>query len=168
MSQNDPKNDPQYQEYLRQQAQGGQQQAPPPQVIIVKQQRSRGCMYIVIAIVVLAIVGGAIYSQQKSSGQLAFTVTYKVTGTASKPTISYNNGTGGTEQNTAVILPWQQSYSFNSGSFFGTLVVTTAYQDTGSVTCQILVNDKVVKQATSSGSLAITTCSGSFSVSDGK
>lgn len=171
-------NDPQYQQYLEWQRQQAQQQGqqpppgyayppPPAQVIIVKQQRSRGCMWLVIAIVVIGIIGAVGYNQAKQSGQLAFTVTYKVSGTATDNAITYENSTGSTAQQSNAPLPWQQSYNFTDGSFFGTLTATVGANG-GSLTCQILVNNKVVKQASSSGTFASASCSGSFSASDGK
>jgi Mycobacterium membrane protein len=142
------------------------QQPAPPQVIIIKQQRSRGCMWLVLVLIVVGIAFAVTYNQQKSSGALAFTVTYKVTGTSISPAITYNNATGGTEQKSGATLPWQQSYDFKDGNFFANLVATSS--DSGNVTCQVLVGSKVVKEATSSGQFASASCSGFVSVSDSK
>jgi len=90
-----------------------------------------------------------------SSG--TYTVTYKMSGTARRADLTYQNAQGGSEQK-EVALPWSISFSATDGQF-----VYLSGQNTGeygSVTCAILLNGTSVKQSTSEGAYKIASCSG--------
>ena len=88
----------------------------------------------------------------------SYSVEYKVSGSANSASITYSNAQGGTEQQ-KINLPWSKSFTVTSGSF---LYISAQNEgDSGSVTCQILVNGSVYKTSTSSGAYVIADCSGS-------
>jgi hypothetical protein len=87
-----------------------------------------------------------------ATGQLP-QVTYQLTGSAPVADyISYQADTGQVQQ-AQVPLPWQTQFT----SYGGEVFVISA-QSPGSVTCSILVDGKVVSQATANGGPARTVC----------
>ena len=81
-------------------------------------------------------------------------VTYQLSGSAPVADyISYQNDTGQIMQ-AHVPLPWQTHFT----GFGGEVFVISA-QSPGSITCTIVVDGKVVSQATSNGEPARTVCS---------
>lgn len=87
-------------------------------------------------------------------------ITYEVTGTATTVDITLENASGGTEQYSAVSLPYTKSFQVDGGYHF---VYISAQNNgsTGSVTSTIKVGGAVFKTATSSGAYVIATASGS-------
>ena len=84
-------------------------------------------------------------------------VTYQLSGSSPVADyISYQTDTGqaGQTQQAHVPLPWQ--IQFNAR---GTNVFLISAQSPGSITCTILVDGKVVSQATANGAPARTVCS---------
>jgi hypothetical protein len=84
-------------------------------------------------------------------------VTYQVSGSAPMADyISYqtNSAQTGQTQLANVPLPWTTQYSFA-----GSEVFVISAQCAGSVTCTILIDGKVVSQATANGAPARTVCS---------
>jgi Mycobacterium membrane protein len=84
-------------------------------------------------------------------------VTYQVSGSAPMADcISYqtNSGQTGQTQLENVPLPWTTQYSFAGSEAF-----VISAQGAGSVTCTILIDGKVVSQATANGAPARTVCS---------
>lgn len=83
-------------------------------------------------------------------------VTYKVTGTARRASLMYYNSSGGSEQRT-VRLPWQMTFGPEESEQF--LYISAQNEgDSGTITCEILVNGHRVKRSTSSGAYVIATC----------
>jgi hypothetical protein len=81
-------------------------------------------------------------------------VTYQLSGSAPVADyISYQTDTGQTQQ-ARVPLPWTTQLSS-----FGYEVFVLSAQSPGSITCTILVDGKVVSQATANGAPARTVCS---------
>jgi Mycobacterium membrane protein len=81
-------------------------------------------------------------------------VTYQLTGSAPfADYISYQRA-GGQTQQTHVALPWTTQFTFK-----GNPVAVISAQSAGSITCSILVDGKVVNQATANGVPARTVCS---------
>jgi len=94
----------------------------------------------------------------------SFSVTYEVSGSASKVDLTYNNAQNGTEQLGDKSIPWSKKYTMEFGDF---MYISAQNQgETGSVTCKIKVDGVVVKQSTSSGAYVIATCSGSAGYDD--
>ena len=84
-----------------------------------------------------------------------YKVTYRVRGTAGRVALTYRNREGGTEQS-VVPLPWQVSFDARAGSF---LYVSAQNQDTsGSVTCEILLEEVTRSTTTASGAYVIAEC----------
>ena len=83
-------------------------------------------------------------------------VTYQLTGSAPVADyISYqtNSGQTGQTQLASVPLPWTTQYNF-----IGSDVFVISAQGAGSITCTILIDGKVVSQATGNGAPARTVC----------
>jgi Mycobacterium membrane protein len=83
-------------------------------------------------------------------------VAYQVSGSAPVADyISYetNSGPTGQTQQAHVPLPWTTQYSF-----VGNEVFVISAQGAGSITCTILIDGKVVSQATGNGAPARTVC----------
>jgi hypothetical protein len=81
-------------------------------------------------------------------------VTYQVTGAAPVADyISYEVADGQTQQ-AQVPLPWKTRFGV-----VGSRVLVISAQGAGSITCTILVDGKVVNQATANGAPARTVCS---------
>ena len=87
-----------------------------------------------------------------------YTVVYTVTGTSNRATLTYENGSGNTEQKD-VDVPWTQTYTVPQGQF---VYLSAQSRDDSSRTieCQIVVNGVVVEQAESTGRFVIASCSG--------
>ena len=84
-------------------------------------------------------------------------VTYQLSGSAPVADyISYQTDSGqtGQTQQANVPLPWQTQFSV-----VGTKVFVISAQSPGSITCTILLDGKVVSQATANGAPARTVCS---------
>lgn len=84
-------------------------------------------------------------------------VTYRITGTTGNVDITLTNASGGTEQRN-VKPPYELTFDGASGQ---ALYISGQNKwDAGAVTCEILVDGKVVQTATSSAAFGIATCSG--------
>ena len=81
-------------------------------------------------------------------------VTYQLSGSSPVADyISYQTDTGQTQQ-AHVPLPWQTQFTVT-----GSKVFVLSAQSPGSITCTILIDGKVVSQATANGAPARTVCS---------
>jgi hypothetical protein len=87
-----------------------------------------------------------------------YLVRYRVSGTTSKASLTYQNPQGGTEQ-TVVDVPWEQLLTFRRGDFV--YLSAQNEQDHGSIVCEIWINGTKWKESTSSGGYTIASCSGS-------
>lgn len=86
-------------------------------------------------------------------------ITYRITGTTKNVDITMSNASGGTEQrNTGT--PWYVTFDATGGR---TLYISAQNKwDAGTVTCEILIDDKMVQTATATAAYGIATCSGSL------
>ena len=83
-------------------------------------------------------------------------ITYEVSGTTDKASLTYENKDGNSEQKT-VRLPWRFSFEAEPGTF---LYVSAQNEgESGSVTCKISESNLVKEKATSEGAYVIATCS---------
>jgi hypothetical protein len=82
-----------------------------------------------------------------------------VSGTTSFADLTYENGSGGTEQQHDARVPWNKTLYVRPGQF----VYLSAQNgmEFGGITCEILVEGHVYKRSTSSGGYTIASCSGS-------
>ena len=93
-----------------------------------------------------------------SSAAKAYDVTYHIGGTARSADLTYSNAGGDTEQQNDKAVPWLTSFTGHGGQF---LYVSAQNQgETGTITCEIILNGAVVKSAQSNGAYAIASCSG--------
>jgi hypothetical protein len=81
-------------------------------------------------------------------------VSYQLSGSAPIADYVSYEVEGGQLQQTHVTLPWKTDFSV-----FGSRVMVVSAQSPGSITCTILVDGKVVNQATATGAPARTVCS---------
>ena len=105
-----------------------------------------------------ALIGGAAKSIDDESKSTA-NVTYKVTGPATGALITYTID-GNVTQDNDVALPWQKETTVTGFIKTVSLSATNGTSDTGKITCQILVGDKVISENTASGMGASASCSG--------
>jgi hypothetical protein len=85
-------------------------------------------------------------------------VVYQVRGTGPYGSMTYRNVQGGTGQANHENIPWGISFKARPGQIL--YLSAQNYQDHGSITCEILVDNQVLQSAESSGGYAIATCSG--------
>lgn len=83
-----------------------------------------------------------------------YQVTYQVTGSAQRASVVYWTADG-MEQRT-VDLPWKRTFKAQEHQIIS--VVAQNEADAGSIKCEILVNGKVTKTATSTGAYSLVTC----------
>jgi hypothetical protein len=105
---------------------------------------------LVAALTAFAATVGSGGTAQADSTQ----VTYELSGSAPiADYVSYQLENGQTQQ-ARVPLPWKTQFAVN-----GSRVLVISAQGPGSITCTILVDGKVVNQATGNGAPARTVCS---------
>jgi hypothetical protein len=88
-----------------------------------------------------------------------YSVVYNVYGIGTnRASLTIENETGGTEQKD-VTLPWSETFTAEYGQF----VYLSAQndKDSGTIKCEILVNNQTLQSSTSDGAYAIASCSGS-------
>lgn len=121
-----------------------------------------GAILVVIAVVVvvllIALIGKGVDTVTKDVKQ-SHSVVYKVTGTATKVDVTYTNDGGtSTEQQANQKVPFTKKLTI-PGDFFQVYQVMAQNNGAkGSVTCEILLDGKSVKKATSSGQYSIASC----------
>ena len=86
-------------------------------------------------------------------------VEYKVDGTATSASLTYENPQGGTVQ-TMVSLPWEINQTFKDGDF--AYLAAQNQGASGTVRAQIIIDGQPWKDTTSDGEYRIATCSGSI------
>ena len=127
------------------------QPSPPPRRVTHRAWSSIGLAALTAFAATVEISGVA-----NATGPLA-QVTYQLSGSAPVADyISYQTDTGqtGQTQQANVPLPWQTQFNV-----VGTKVYVLSAQSPGSITCTILLDGKVVSQATANGAPARTVCS---------
>ena len=87
----------------------------------------------------------------------SYAVTYSVSGSATRGSLTYSNSQGGTSQET-VDLPWQRTFVMKPEDF---LYISAQNQDSiGNITSEIFVGSTKFKTTTSEGPFVIATASG--------
>ena len=114
-----------------------------------------------VAVVAVGYVAGQLGltgDDESDSGSSCSLVTYQVHGTARRASLTISNTTGDSEQFT-VNVPWDRRIGcMPDGSFL--YVSAQNDTDSGSVSCEIVVDGVAVKTATSAGAYVIASCSG--------
>jgi hypothetical protein len=121
-------------------------------------------LLIVLAVLVMfgiACGESTIVPNNSSGATTTHTITYQVVGTARSASITYENMQGGTEQGDYK-LPIKKEWTYTGSVPAGQFLYISAQNDSesGTVTCQILVDGTVWKTSTSSGAYVICTASG--------
>jgi hypothetical protein len=88
----------------------------------------------------------------------AYNVAYRIGGSARAVNLTYQNASGGTEQQSDMPLPWNIVLTAQAGQF---VYISAQNQGrSGNVTCEIVLDGVVVKSSQSSGAYSIASCSG--------
>jgi len=122
----------------------------------VNKQSSYGTNVFLAILVGIILVCGFIFLMEALEGVSTPDVRYEVIGSSNSANILWFNAQGGIEQGD-YNLPFRKNFSFSNGEYAS--LVATSY-DSGSVTCQIWVNDKLWKESTSSGAYSVVSCNG--------
>ena len=113
----------------------------------------------IMAVSLISRLGGGGGNYSPTTGASG-PVTYSVTGTARRASLTYQNDTGGTEQHT-VSIPWSNSYfGFGLGDFV--YVSAQNEGETGTLLCEIKSGGQVVYSGSASGAYSICTASGRY------
>lgn len=137
----------------------------PPQQQPPKKRKKWPWILLAICVVIIAmfggcaaLIGGAAKSISDESNSTV-PVTYKVTGAATGALVTYTVE-GNITQDNGVKLPWSKETTATGIIKTVTLSATNGIDDTGKITCQIIVNGKVISENTASGLGASASCSG--------
>lgn len=103
-----------------------------------------------VGVIGLTVLGSAAPLSPRS-------VEYRVTasGTSTYASLTYKNATDDTEQQDTN-TPWSKAFRAPSGAF---LYVSAQHAGSGPISCDILVDGKVIKHAESRGQYVIASCS---------
>ncbi|OYD60805.1 MmpS family transport accessory protein [Rhodococcus sp. OK302] len=150
------------------QAYGQQPQGQPPQYGQPYQppQKKKKWPWILLAIFVVfialfagctALVGGAISSVDEESKK-EVVVTYEVTGGAQGAIITYTGKDSNMSQDTAATLPWTKDVTVTGLLKIATVTASNGFDDSGTITCKIIANGKVLTENTANGVGASAMC----------
>lgn len=81
-------------------------------------------------------------------------IAYKISGSASSAMMTYTTPSG--QEQTTKSIPWHKSFEAKDGELLS--ISAQNKGESGTVTCQIAVDGRIVKKATSSGAYAIASC----------
>lgn len=136
------------------------QYGPPPK----KKHTVRNVILVLLGLGVLGLAGcmalivGAGNEVDKQAN-VEHTVVYKITGTSKVASLTYTtDGSTTTEQVSAAKLPWQKSQKIKGLIPVYQVSAQNGIGQSGTVTCSISVDGKVVKTATGTGEAAIASC----------
>lgn len=122
----------------------------------VNKKSSYGTNVFLAILVGIILVCGFIFLMGALEGVSTPDVRYEVIGSSNSANILWFNAQGGIEQGD-YNLPFRKSFSFSNGEYSS--LVATNY-DSGTLTCQIWVNDKLWRESTSSGMYSSVSCNG--------
>ena len=150
---------------------------PPPQIMYVEKPKRPwyqrpGCL-IPLILVILVVLGMAsctammskTVSEVDKSLNEEKTVVYRVSGDAQDARITYNTAGGGqsaSDSNVNITGGWEKEVKVK-GLFGAYIDVINGVNDSGTVSCQILVDDQVIAENSASGQLASASCTASTS-----
>jgi len=151
--------------------------APPPQIMYVEKPKRPwyqrpGCL-IPLILVILVVLGMAsctammskTVSEVDKSLNEEKTVVYRVSGDAQDARITYNTAGGGqsaSDSNVNITSGWEKEVKVK-GLFGAYIDVINGVNDSGTVSCQILVDDQVIAENSASGQLASASCTANTS-----
>lgn len=128
--------------------------------LIILTDRNQGAGVKILAAILLAVAIIVIcpsLAKELISSTLTpttYQVTYQVTGSAQRASVVYWTADG-MEQRT-IDLPWKRTFKTQEHQIIS--VVAQNEGDAGSIKCEILINGKVTKTATSTGAYSLVTC----------
>ena len=109
--------------------------------------------------VLLVVLAGTFSCKGLIDANREHKVYYKVTGTKAL-SITIQNESGGTEQFTNVVLPWEKILLGFTDDHF--VYVSAQNANSGTISVYIYVDGKLFKSSSSNGEYAIASASGSF------
>lgn len=127
-----------------------------------------GGVVVGVAIVAIAASAGSGSTPNTSTAPAAnqmdtggsHTVVYTVGGSASQVDVTFSNdGTGGSSQENGVSVPWTKTLTIPDDVINSYSLMPQNQGKTGTVSCEITVDGKVVARQQSSGAYALVTCS---------
>lgn len=115
--------------------------------------------HVLIGLVVLAVTGIACGGTEvTSSSTKSKEVIYEITGQGT-PTASITYGHGSdTSQENDVPLPWKKALTDTGDLIVPTVSAQSGSDGSGTISCKITVDCKIVKENTSTGAFAVVTC----------
>lgn len=151
--------DPQQPQYSQQPPPGWQPPAPP------KKRHTVRNVFLVLGILAVLGIGGcmavvaSIGNEVDKQSNTPHTVVYKVTGSSKAASLTYTtDGSTTTEQVASAKLPWSKTLQIKGLIPVYQVMAQNGIGQTGTVTCSISVDGKVVKTATGTGEAAIASC----------
>jgi transcription initiation factor TFIIIB Brf1 subunit/transcription initiation factor TFIIB len=128
-----------------------------------KSNRGAVVLLLVLSIVILLIFATSLGDKKSSGGTQksvpkSYTVIYKVTGTGSSASLTYENDMGNTEQKD-VRLPWEERFIGSSDQFLYVSAQNDSSLSYSKITCEIWINNVLEETATSEGAYKIASCS---------
>ena len=147
---------------------------PPPQIMYVQAPKRPwyqrpGCL-IPLILVILVILGMAsctammskTVSEVDKSLNEEKTVVYRVGGDAQDIRVTYTAGSSQSASDSGVTSGWEKEVKVK-GIFGAYMSVTSGVNDSGTVSCQILVDGQVVAENSASGQFASASCNADIS-----
>jgi len=145
---------------------------PPPQIMYVEKPKRPwyqrpGCLIPLILVILLifglvsctALMGKTVSEVDKSLNEEK-TVVYRVGGDAQDIRVMYTAGGGQSASDSGVTSGWEKEVKVK-GFFSAYMSVTSGMNDSGTVSCQILVDDQVIAENSASGQFASASCTAS-------
>ena len=115
------------------------------------------CFFFVLLLILPSFSGGGGASSSKKPRPTTYKVEYRVSGSSSEASLTYQNKSGGTDQK-LVSLPWKYSFSGSPGDFL--YLSAQNQQSYGTVKTEIKLNGAVVQSAESNDEYGIASVSG--------
>lgn len=111
-------------------------------------------------LVTLALIVAAAGCSGKNPITGSGTVIYRVTGTAARADLTYENASGGTSQTANATLPWTYNRPSKTGDFL--YISAQNAGSTGCVTVEIVSGNNTLEHSTSCGAFVIATASRTY------
>ncbi len=123
----------------------------------VNKKNSYGTNVFLAILVGIILVCVFIFLMAALEGASTYKVRYEIIGSTSAATVTWMNSQGGIEQG-EYTLPFRKNFSFDRGGYAS--IAAQNYYDSGTITCQIWVNDVLWRESSSSGAYSIALCNG--------
>lgn len=124
----------------------------------MKTRKGKGCLIALMIVIALGVIIAIISSGNNSSDLTSGEVTYIVEGSTTKANVNYSKDMGSQEQVAGVTLPFEKTIEVKYGTPL--VVIAQNLENSGTITCKILVNGEEIQSATSEGGFVAVSCSG--------